>query len=155
MEEKGISQKDLSKALGKSQSTVCYMLQGRPGSPIRQEYIPVFAKLFGVPADYFVTEERNTDAVRLGPAPETDDSETYEQICYEYQCEIKNLKDQIANLKESREYYFNLSNELAKEKQAMQSGENLDVTTIREVCAKQLSMSITLMKAVTELLEAV
>lgn len=155
MEEKGISQKDVARALGKSQATVCYMLKGRPGSPIRNEYIPTLANLFCVPADYFVTREENTDAVRIGAAPEREADETYEKIFYEYQCEINDLKEKVSKLEESREYYVRLANDLAIEKQALQRGENLDVTTVREVCAKQLTMSITLMKAVVNLLEAV
>lgn len=149
MSEHHMTQGDVAKAIGKSNNTVSRMLAGLPGSPIRNEYIPKLAALFGVPADYFVTDESNTDAIRLGTPPEKEEGPS----SYDLQCKVQELNDRVKQLTESREYYFNLSNELAKEKQELQSGENLDIENIKEICTKQLKMSIALMKAVTELLE--
>ncbi len=154
MEEKGVTQKDVARALGKSQSSVCYMLKGRTGAPIRNEYLPILAYLFGVPADYFVTKESNTDAVRLGAPPEEDDfNETYTKVLNEYEQENARLKARVEEVGKQRDYYFNLSNDLAREKQALEGGENLDITTIKELCAKQLNLSVSLMRAVTDMLE--
>lgn len=150
-EEKKVSQRDVARAIGKSQTSVCRILQGK--SPIRSEYLPKLAALFQVPVDYFVTDEQNTDAVRFGPEPDKEPEVIYDMGTYELKERIHNLENQVAQLTESREYYFNLANELAAEKQALQGGEDLNVSTIKETCRKQLDLSITLMKTAMEMLE--
>lgn len=153
MEEKKVSQYDVAKALGKSQSTVFHMLQGDGKSPLRSSYLPKLAALFQVPVDYFVMDERNTDSVRFGPEPDKEPEVIYDMGTYELKERIHNLENQVAQLTESREYYFNLANELAAEKQVLQGGEDLNVSTIKETCRKQLDLSITLMKTAMEMLE--
>lgn len=150
-EEKKVSQRDVARALGRSQTSVCRILQGK--SPIRSEYLPKLAALFQVPVDFFVTDEQNTDVVRFGPRPEEWPEEEYDMEVYELKERIHNLENQVAQLTESREYYFKLANDLAAEKQALQGGEDLNVSTIKETCRKQLDLSITLMKTAMEMLE--
>ena len=165
LEERQITQRDLAKVLGKSQTTICNILAGRRKSPIRHEYLEQIADYFGVPVDYLVTDESNTDAMLYGCAPRTEEKpygevELYRDMYEETKAEVNELKDQIkayeeklTQTEESREYYFNLANSLVTEKNSLKDARDVDVEGIKDACLKQMKVTLVMTKAMIEILE--